>query len=146
VASQEPKDAVLAALDVLEVVLGETTERNRTAIARADAIRRLRGRGLGYNQIVPMEERPLIVELLTRTLSDLSEAGSHLRRVEARALYSEGLTMSEIADLFGVTRQRVAVLLRPGIDPDGRSRGRHRLRELSVVAALVWDSAPDFPL
>ena len=34
------------------------------------------------------------------------------RRAEARALYDEGLTMDEIATLFGVTRQRVSGLLR----------------------------------
>ena len=31
---------------------------------------------------------------------------------EARALYAEGLTMAQIAELFGVSRQRVAALLR----------------------------------
>ncbi len=65
-----------------------------------------------------MEERPLVVELLTHTLSDLSDAGSNFRRIEARALYSEGLTMAQIAELFGVTRQRIAALLRPSIDRD----------------------------
>jgi hypothetical protein len=104
-------DAVLAALDNLEAVLRETTERNQTAIRRADEIRTLRERGHPYSEIVPVEERPLIVELLTQSLNDLADASSWFRRVEARALYSEGLTMAEIADLFGVTRQRVAALL-----------------------------------
>jgi hypothetical protein len=107
----DPDDDVLAALEYLEAVLRETTERNRTAISRADEIRRLRERGHRYSEIVPVEERPLIVELLTQSLNDLSDASSRFRRVEARALYSEGLTMAEIAALFGVTRQRVAALL-----------------------------------
>jgi hypothetical protein len=133
--SQDPTDAVLAALEDLETVLRETTERNRTAILRADAIRRLREGGHRYSDIVPMEERPLIVELLTQSLSELSDASSHFRKVEARALYSEGLTMAEIAELFGVTRQRIAALLNSGIGansdegavdqprPPGRLRG-----------------------
>ncbi len=104
-------DPVLAALDELVTVLRRTTELNRTAIRRADAIRRLRGRGHLYGEIVPMEKRPLIVELLTQSLNELADASSRFRKVEARALYSEGLTMAEIADLFGVTRQRIAVLL-----------------------------------
>jgi hypothetical protein len=111
VPSHDPSDAVLAALDNLEVVLRETSERNQTAIRRAEEIRKLRERGHRYSEIVPIEERPLIVELLTQNLNDLSDASSRFRRVEARALYSEGLTMAEIADLFGVTRQRVAALL-----------------------------------
>jgi len=119
----KPIDPVLSALDELVTVLRMTTERNRTAIRRADAIGRLRERGHRYSEIVPMEKRPLIVELLTRTLYELSDASSRLRRVEARALYSEGLTMAEIAELFGVTRQRVAALLRPSIDARNRDEG-----------------------
>lgn len=114
VPSPEPIDAVLAALDDLVKVLRETTERNRTAIRRAEAIRRLRQQHHLYREIVPMEKRPLIVELLTESLSELSEASGRFRTVEARALYEEGLTMAEIADLFGVTRQRIAALLRRG--------------------------------
>lgn len=114
--SPHRNDPVLAALDELVTVLRETTERNRTAIRRAETIRRLRERGHRYGEIVPSEKRPLIVELLARSLSELSDASSRLRTVEARTLYSEGLTMAEIADLFGVTRQRVAALIRRGID------------------------------
>jgi hypothetical protein len=111
VPSPDSTDPVLAALEELVLVLQETTELNRAAIRRADAIRRLRGNGHPYSEIVPMEERPLIVELLTQSLYDLAAVSSRLRKVEARALYSEGLTMAEIADLFGVTRQRIAALL-----------------------------------
>jgi predicted transcriptional regulator len=35
-----------------------------------------------------------------------------VRRTEARTLHREGLTMDQIAQLFGVTRQRVSALLR----------------------------------
>ncbi|MGH2729719.1 MAG: hypothetical protein ACRDJI_03840 [Actinomycetota bacterium] len=108
----EPTDPVLAALDELLVVLRENMERNEGAVRRAQIIRELRERGHEYREIVPMEERPLIVELLTSILSDLSDASGRFRRAEARALYSEGLTMSEIAELFGITRQRVAALIR----------------------------------
>jgi DNA-directed RNA polymerase sigma subunit (sigma70/sigma32) len=114
--SPDPIDPVLTALDELLTVLHETTERNRTLVHRADAIRRFRERGHRYSEIIPIEERPLIVELLTQSLKELSDASSNFRRVEARALYSEGLTMAEIADLFGVTRQRIAALLRPSIE------------------------------
>lgn len=110
--SPDQNDPVLAALDELVTVLKETIELNRAAIRRATAIRRLRQRGHSYSELIPMEERPLIIELLTHCLSEVSDASSRFRKAEARALYSEGLTMSEIASLFGVTRQRVAALLR----------------------------------
>jgi transposase len=38
--------------------------------------------------------------------------GNRVRRTEARALHGEGMTMDEIAKLFGVTRQRISALLR----------------------------------
>ena len=72
----------------------------------------MRSEGRPYREIVPNEQRPLIVELLTANLDLLSGVGSRLRRAEARVLYDEGLTMDDIAALFGVSRQRVAVLLR----------------------------------
>jgi hypothetical protein len=109
-------DPVLTALEELLSVLRETADRNRAVVNRADAIRRFREGGHRYSDIVPMEERPLIVELLTQNLRELSDASGNFRKVEARAMYSEGLTMSEIADLFGVTRQRIAALLRPTME------------------------------
>jgi predicted transcriptional regulator len=54
----------------------------------------------------------LIVQLLTESAETLHEHGSRVRRTEARALHREGLTMDQIARLFGVTRQRVSALLR----------------------------------
>jgi hypothetical protein len=63
-----------------------------------------------------MESRPLIVELLSLSLYELSNASNRFRSFEARELYSEGLTMAEIGDLFGVTRQRIATLIREGAD------------------------------
>lgn len=139
----EPNDAVLAALDELVRVLKETMELNRAAIRRASVIRRLRKRGLSYSEIIPREERPLIIELLTRQLSDVSDASSRFRKAEAQALYSEGLTMSGIASLFGVTRQRVAALLRD------RPKGLSSLLVVSLggqMASILGGTLGGFPL
>lgn len=111
-ADRELTDPVLIALDQLVSVLREMTELNNAAIERADVIHGLRGRGHSYTEILPLEERPLIVELLTHSLLQVSDASGRFRKAEARALRAEGLTMAEIARLFGVTRQRVAALLR----------------------------------
>ena len=105
-------DAVIAALAVVEDAVRQATKLATMIIERAEHIRAMRSEGLPYREIVPNEQRPLIVELLTANLELLSGVGSRLRRVEARVLYDEGLTMDEVAALFGVSRQRVAVLLR----------------------------------
>ena len=105
-------DPVLDALDQLTTALRENIARNERALARADSIREQRAQGLPYREIVSHAQRPLIVELVASNMAVLAEAGSRLRRAEARALHDEGLTMDRIASLFGVTRQRISELLR----------------------------------
>jgi DNA-binding transcriptional regulator LsrR (DeoR family) len=50
--------------------------------------------------------------LLTESSKALDTSGSNVRRAEAQALHAEGMTMEQIAERFGVTRQRVSALLR----------------------------------
>ena len=105
-------DPALGALDQLCVVARETIDRAEQILARAEHIQAQRKAGVAYREIVPAEQRPLIVELLTAIQSRLADAGSAWRRAEARALHTEGLSMDAIAALFGVTRQRVSSLLK----------------------------------
>jgi hypothetical protein len=105
-------DNVLEALDALVEVLKENNLRNARAIERAQTMRTQRELGLSYSEIALNEERPLIVEIATANLEALLRTGSRLRRAEAAALHGEGMTMDRIADLFGVTRQRVSALIR----------------------------------
>lgn len=104
-------EELLVALDELVIALQENIRRNTEAIARAEEIKRERAAGKAWSDIVS-GDRQLIVELLTRNLSALATAGSRLRRLEARALHEEGLSMERIGRLFGVTRQRISELLR----------------------------------
>jgi predicted transcriptional regulator len=67
---------------------------------------------LAYGEIIPLEQRPLIVELTADAIMRLAEVSGDFRRSEAKALYAEGHTMEAIATMFGVTRQRVSSLLR----------------------------------
>ena len=105
-------DPVLAALDDLVVALEAGAADTKVMLRRAQAWRRARDKGLAYRDVVTAEARPLIVELLRDTQDRLTVAGSRFRRAEARALRDEGLTLDDIARLFGVTRQRVIALLR----------------------------------
>lgn len=102
----------LKALDDLERALGESiamTERMRT---RIQFLRGQLAAGRTLPEIVPAEESPLLVQLLTESANLLHTYGTRVRRTEARALHSAGMTMDEIAHLFGVSRQRVSALLR----------------------------------
>jgi DNA-directed RNA polymerase sigma subunit (sigma70/sigma32) len=71
----------------------------------------LRSKGASYTELVSSDEGALIVQLLTESSTALDTSGSNVRRAEAQALHAEGMTMEQIADRFGVTRQRVSMLL-----------------------------------
>ena len=99
------------ALEELCVAVEHTRERLEAVLARAAVLREGRARGLPYSELVKEEQRPLVVEVLTEVLDELAAAGAVFRRAEARALHEQGLSHEKIAALFGVTRQRVGVLL-----------------------------------
>lgn len=82
--------------------------------------------GRALRDVLPQEPRPLIVARITEVLDRLGDAGAAFRRAEAAQLRAEGLTQQQIADLFGVTRQRVAALLEPAPPPEARAARRPR--------------------
>jgi hypothetical protein len=107
-ATHDAVDACLRSLtDTLELIRGlseQTTE-------QAQRTRERRLEGASYLAAVAAEDQP-VVELVSRMIDALVVSGARLRRAEARALHQEGATMEEIAQLFGVTRQRVSALLK----------------------------------
>lgn len=105
------------ALEGLRVAVQTAQAELEQVLARADVLAEHRRAGRDYAEIVGQEERPLLVERLTSVLDELSVAGAAFRRAEARALHRQGLSQEAIAALFGVTRQRVSVLLQ---DPPRR--------------------------
>ncbi len=108
----------LRALDELDRALEETVELVDAMRRHSSAIRDAHRRGESLREIVPSEEGPRLVQLLTLTTNLLHSYGNRVRIAEAQALHQEGMTMDQIAALFGVSRQRVSALLhtRP---PDG---------------------------
>jgi hypothetical protein len=117
----ETRTAVLDALAGVGAVLSACEERSAQIRHRIAHIEQNLASGHELRDIVSREARPLVVELLTQTLSDLQAAGLRLRKAEAAALRHQGLTTSEIAALFGVSRQRVFTLLRDGCPETGGS-------------------------
>jgi hypothetical protein len=112
------EDEFLEALTALEDILDDQGRRARLIKKRIAQIRRRRSKGASYTEIVSKNDSPLIVQLLTESSIALDTCGADVRRAEARALYAEGLTMVQIAERFGVTRQRVSTLLRTADEPE----------------------------
>jgi Sigma-70, region 4 len=106
------EDAFLQALTALEEVITENDRRATLIKKRMTRIRKARARGLQYSDTVSNEDGPLIVQLITESSTALHTSGANVRRAEAQALHDEGMTMDQIAERFGVTRQRVSALLR----------------------------------
>jgi hypothetical protein len=79
--------------------------------ARAIELRQLRAEGHSEAEIAAREDGPLVVELLSETIGLLHAASGPFRREEARALHDEGVTITRVASLFGVTRPRVSEIL-----------------------------------
>jgi DNA-binding NtrC family response regulator len=108
----EETAAFLNALAELENALERNQATIEAAHERIEYLRRELTAGRKLPDIVPAETTPVLVRLLTESANLLHTYGTRVRRTEARALHREGMTMEEIATLFGVSRQRVSQLLR----------------------------------
>jgi phage shock protein A len=71
---------------------------------------------LSYARMMPLDKRLAMMEHISEAIRALARDGNKFRRMEARALYAEGLTMAQLATVFGVSRQRVSTLLRDASD------------------------------
>lgn len=107
-------EAFLEVLNDLKTALARNREVIREMDARVqvliDALRARRS----LREVVTDTQKPLLVQLLSESIDLLLAHGAQVRQTEARLLYAEGLNMDEIANLFGVTRQRVGALIREG--------------------------------
>jgi DNA-directed RNA polymerase sigma subunit (sigma70/sigma32) len=106
------REAFLEAINDLEAAIADSIEMSGRMRERIRELRDTLESGRALREIVPAEQRPLLVQLLTENANLLQSYGTRVRRTEALALHREGMTMEEIAKLFGVTRQRVSALLR----------------------------------
>jgi len=78
----------------------------------ATEMRERRLDGAGFDEVESGIDDPGIHELITTTLLVVQSKSRRLRQAWALTLRSEGRTLQEIADLFGVSHQRVSALLR----------------------------------
>jgi DNA-directed RNA polymerase sigma subunit (sigma70/sigma32) len=114
-------DPVVESLDNLVTAVQQIDALAREATERAERLRERREQGRPYREILSDDARPFPVELVAHMTDALTDAGGKFQRAQARALYEEGATMDEIAELFGISRQRVSALL-ASVRPNGESR------------------------
>ncbi|MGH1490156.1 MAG: helix-turn-helix domain-containing protein [Acidimicrobiales bacterium] len=105
-------ERLLAALVEIEAGAAENVERSVEIQLRVKSLRERLEAGGDLVELVEREEPPRVVELISSNMAVLETAGSELRAAQALALRSEGLTIEAIAELFGVTRQRISALLK----------------------------------
>ncbi len=108
----EERKAFVEALRRLDATLDENTARAARMKRRIAMLQQACETDQPLREFAINERTPLLVHLLTQSAEALDRVGSHVRRTEARMLHREGMTMEQIARLFGVSRQRVSVLLR----------------------------------
>ncbi len=108
---------LLKALDAMAAAATENAERSLAMARRTSELRAGLDDGKTLTDLLESTEAPLIVELLSTNMATLETAGTELRVAQAQMLREEGLTLAQIADLFGVTRQRISALLRQRPQP-----------------------------
>src|SRR3954451_741160 len=106
------REAFLAALDDLDASIEASAADAERIRVRVAELREALAAGRPLREVVPQEEPPLAIQLITDIVNRMHVHGNRVRRIEAKVLHGEGLTMDRIAALFGVTRQRVSALLR----------------------------------
>lgn len=105
-------DDVLEALATLTQVLEENAAEERLLASRIREMMQARQQGKEWLDVLNDEEQPGTVHLMSSTLARMSMASGGVRRSLVLALRAEGVTIPTIAQLFGVTHQRVSNLLR----------------------------------
>lgn len=100
------------ALVSIEQALSDNVERGIEVQRRVQEFHEQLTDGRSVHELISEEDSPRAVEMLTHNMTTLETVGSEFRANLAHALREEGLTIEAIADLFGVTRQRISALLR----------------------------------
>lgn len=109
-------DPVVRAIDQLTDAIEENARDERLLARRLRRLRDGRAAGRPWRRLLDSEPEPAALVVVGRILARMSSSSGRLRRALARAVRSEGETVSDIARRFGVTHQRVSTILRGAAD------------------------------
>lgn len=115
--SVRESDPVLDALDGILAAARENIVSWVGVMERVEAIREQRRQGIAYTQMQIMSTTPPIIDTVSRNQERLGAAAATLRRALAHTLFAEGMSHADIGRIFGVSRQRVGMLLRNEAEP-----------------------------
>lgn len=99
------------ALDEVAEAAEETALDQQRLARRARSMSRHRRLGWSWSLILQRERQPGLVVLLTRSARRLHDVGGRFRRALGQALVHEGLSIRQVAKMFGVTHQRISAML-----------------------------------
>jgi hypothetical protein len=105
------RDEVLDALALLIDALESSRRRIAAVYEGAEHLRSGRSRGVSYAELLSGADCRGVTAGVSELLDSLVNAGSRLRRAEARALRAEGLSMNNVGAVLGVSRQRASALV-----------------------------------
>ncbi len=110
--SSSAYDRLRASLDQLERASLDNLVRSNDVLRRLALIREGLDRGERLSDLMTSLPLPTTVELISTNIEVLQTIGAQLRTAHAQTLRSEGMTIAAIAELYGVSRQRVSALLK----------------------------------
>jgi hypothetical protein len=107
------EDPVVIALTTLSNIAASSADDLVGLNEDLTAIRDHRIRGWSWHRIISDTDSPNPLSVLTAIATKFARASGGFRRALAVGLRKEGMQVTEIAALFGVSRQRVSALIRP---------------------------------
>jgi predicted XRE-type DNA-binding protein len=109
--AEETDDPLGAAADDLARALRRNVIEAMKALDRLHDFRANRSAGLEYEDLIAAPVERSVAEILSESQEQLALAGARFRRAAARMMTQQGVSQSDIARRFGVSRQRIAALL-----------------------------------
>jgi len=110
---ETPEDPVVDALTALSDVAASSADDLLGLNEDLAVLRSHRVRGRSWHRIISDADAPNPLSALTAIATNFARASGGFRRALAVGLRKEGMQVTEIATLFGVSRQRVSALIRP---------------------------------
>ncbi|HLG67588.1 MAG TPA: hypothetical protein VKV36_06945 [Acidimicrobiales bacterium] len=103
---------MLVALRELAAAIEENARDEQLLARRIEELQAARARGSSWLEVLRAEPEPGTLQLVSRVHGRISERSGVLRRTVVAVLREEGASIPSIAQLFGVTHQRVSNLIR----------------------------------